>query len=546
LATTRRPPRSTTRARADRAKLNAQVTTPALPAASKVDRFVSKLAASPGFKEEAGKTRRLRLLSVRPAAEPDKGQPVTEPRWQATWYDYDNNLAIDAVGALTRARPDSLVSRLKQPLPVHEEWQEAARIVEADRRFGPALRAGRLRLYRAMPPLSTSADETGRVERALHLGVRPTSGTEGNEVLAVNLVRGTVERYQGGHPPTSRADADICGAPEAFDCPTPPRGTLGEAVIAWPAARPVWRFRVIRPAASSGTNGSGIELRDVRYKNRLVLYQAHVPILNVLYDNDACGPYRDWFYEEHCFRCDGTDLAPGIRWASAAPQTICESGSDDGNFTGVAVWDAGDELVLVSEMSAGWYRYIMEWRLHKDGTIRPRFRFAATDSSCVCRIHTHHAYWRLDFDLQTAKDNLVDEYNNPPLAGGSPWRTLTHEVRRARDYARSRKWRVRNSRTGRGYEIVPGAEDGLADAYGRGDFWLLRYRGSAEIDDGYADVGGPGTAAEIDRFVNGESVRKRDLVVWYAAHFRHDLHGGGAGCHEVGPDIKPIKIKNHR
>jgi hypothetical protein len=36
------------------------------------------------------------------------------------------------------------------------------------------------------------------------------------------------------------------------------------------------------------------------------------------------------------------------------------------------------------------------------------------------------------------------------------------------------------------------------------NFWLLR--GSAEIDDGYSDVDGPGTAADIDRFVTGESV----------------------------------------
>jgi len=29
--------------------------------------------------------------------------------------------------------------------------------------------------------------------------------------------------------------------------------------------------------------------------------------------------------------------------------------------------------VLVSEMSAGWYRYVSEWRFHADGTIQPRF-----------------------------------------------------------------------------------------------------------------------------------------------------------------------------
>ena len=42
-----------------------------------------------------------------------------------------------------------------------------------------------------------------------------------------------------------------------------------------------------------------MEVRFVDYKGKRVLYRAHVPILNVKYDSDACGPYRDW---------QGTDL----------------------------------------------------------------------------------------------------------------------------------------------------------------------------------------------------------------------------------------------
>jgi len=37
------------------------------------------------------------------------------------------------------------------------------------------------------------------------------------------------------------------------------------------------------------------------------------------------------------------------------------------------VYVQGQEVVLVSEMEAGWYRYVSQWRLHTDGTIRPRF-----------------------------------------------------------------------------------------------------------------------------------------------------------------------------
>jgi hypothetical protein len=34
-----------------------------------------------------------------------------------------------------------------------------------------------------------------------------------------------------------------------------------------------------------------VELRYVDYKGKRVLYRAHVPILNVKYDGNACGPY---------------------------------------------------------------------------------------------------------------------------------------------------------------------------------------------------------------------------------------------------------------
>jgi hypothetical protein len=147
---------------------------------------------------------------------------------------------------------------------------------------------------------------------------------------------------------------------------------------------------VTRPAASSGTNGSGIELQYINYKGKTVIRQAHVPILNVKYDEDACGPYRDWQYEEGMIEADGDDVVPGFRLCSTPAKTILDSRSDQGNFLGVAVYVDRQEVVLVSEMEAGWYRYISEWRLHANGTIKPRFGFAAVNNSCVCNTHHHH------------------------------------------------------------------------------------------------------------------------------------------------------------
>ena len=66
-----------------------------------------------------------------------------------------------------------------------------------------------------------------------------------------------------------------------------------------------------------------------------------------------------------------------------------------------------EDVVLVSEMQAGWYRYMSEWRLRSDGTIRPRFGFSAIDNPCTCNEHIHHVYWRFDFDIRTAWNNVV-------------------------------------------------------------------------------------------------------------------------------------------
>jgi Cu2+-containing amine oxidase len=284
----------------------------------------------------------------------------------------------------------------------------------------------------------------------------------------------------------------------------------------------------------------------VDYRGKRLLYRAHVPILNVKYDGDACGPYRDWQDQEGMLSANGADVASGFRLCPTPATTILDTGSDAGNYLGVAIYVQGQEVVLVSEMEAGWYRYISLWRLHTDGTIRPRFGFSAVQSSCVCTVHHHHTYWRLDFDVRTAGNNIVREFNDPPLIGSSNWHNKNFEIRRPRNPARKRKWRVENKSTGEAYDILPGTNDGVATAmpdwpFPRGDVWILRYRGS-EIDDGVIATGPPYEAG-LDAWLNGEPINGADVVVWYGAHFSHDIaheEPGNFG-HVVGPELKLVR-----
>src|SRR5438046_782254 len=69
--------------------------------------------------------------------------------------------------------------------------------------------------------------------------------------------------------------------------------------------------------------------------------------------------------------------------------------TDAGNFTGgIAVYIEGLEVVLKTQFAAGWYIYVMEWRFHLDGTLRPRFGFGAViyGYNCVCQVHHHDVY----------------------------------------------------------------------------------------------------------------------------------------------------------
>ena len=476
-------------------------------------------------------------------------KPKPAERFRATLYDYTNSRTVFATGDVAKPSSLELSESGLQVRPSQEEFDEAVQTLYEDVQVGPALREGRLVAYQPMPPLVGGELADGRIERTIAVGLLPREGTKGHEIVAVRMAPREILRFgptgRGRAPAMAAAHNPICGLPYAGQ-ETASHVPGSAWVTVTQGGSTVWRFLAVRPAASGGTNGSGIELKYVDYRGKRLLYRAHVPILNVKYDGDACGPYRDWQNQEGMIQANGTDVAAGFRLCTAPAETILETGTDLGNYLGVGVYVQGQEVVLVSEMQAGWYRYVSQWRLHSDGTIRPRFGFSAVQNSCVCNVHHHHVYWRLDFDIRTAGNNLVREFNDPPLVGGSHWHDKTFEVRRPRDPGRKRRWRVENKSTGESYDVIPGPNDGVAatepdSAFAKGDVWILRYRGS-EIDDGSIATGPPYEAG-LDGWVNGESINGADVVVWYAAHFTHDVahdHPGEFG-HVVGPDLKRVR-----
>lgn len=424
------------------------------------------------------------------------------------------------------------VKRLtEQPPPSPEEFENAVAVLSRNDFFGELIRNNKIQTYKPMPMLLDTPTEGG--DRILTVGIKPLHPEVKHEIVSVNLNTENVTRFPSHAPKHSFAAPQTCG-PVSSRQPVTRKGVSGSAIVKFVRdGTELWSLQVVRPSASSGYWGSGIEIRNVRFKGRKILERAHVPILNVNYERNACGPFRDIAYEENAFQARGQTIASGIIKASQRPKTIFETGSDRGNFRGVAIFEESDEesgaLVLTSELSAGWYRYVSEWKFHRNGMIEPIFKLSAVNNSCTCKSHDHHVYWRFDFDLDTRTPNSVYARKN------GEWIKVRSESAHLKKQGYS-SWRVVNPTTRLSYEIRPGIYETPVNQYGRGDVWILKYK-KGEIDD---RSGWRGTEAKLAKFINGESVSGNDIVFWYAGHVRHAPESNETP-HIAGPKLIPVE-----
>jgi len=488
----------------------------------------------------------------------DKSKLTPPPdRFKAIFYDYTNDQIVIAEGDF----------KGKEPIKVHrdffdigvseDELAAAFDLVSKSSEFASI--KNQLEFYEPMPPTTYLNGE-----RLVNVGIRNLQTGE-NEIVSVSFKRDKIVRYQEKAPPTSKAAPESCGIPNSGQGATG-RGLAGQyqLTVNDQNGSPLWEMLIIRPSSSSGNSseGSGIEIRDVKYKGKMVLKRGHAPILNVKYVNNTCGPYRDWQYAEGYFQIpnsgvtypNGTNGGIAILPQGTIATTAIETRNDTGNFRGVAIYRQdvgyGEEIVLVTEMNAGWYRYIMEWRFAPDGTIRPRYGFASTANNCVCNPRTHHVYWRFDFDIVQPNNRIFQ------LERGRKFmKEILTEAAIFRQYQLNRSFLIQNANGDEAYIITPGSNDGavadrsgnLFDEFGAGDFWLLRFQGTAS-NPGELDDPNTSAAANLAPWVNGESLSGQDIVIWYAAHqYRVDdtsLNQRSnviSGVHVVGPTIRPVR-----
>lgn len=337
--------------------------------------------------------------------------------------------------------------------------------------------------------------------------------------------------------------------------PTAQAQSCSPITITWPdAENPIWEMTALPPSLSTPSwPGSGLEIRDVRYRGRLVMKTGHIPMINVRYET-GCGCYRDWMNSNTRFAADNVT---GTCFAEPDPgtsQTMCDVGqqsSDVGSFTGIAMEDFGDGFTLVTQSQAGWYRYDIRWTFEEDGTIRPEFGFSNTTNNCATNARWHHVYWRFDFDIEEAEGNSVWESRS----GGS-WQQITNETTQLWDNApgsrQPTRWMIQNNESERGYVITaseleyqtpanPETGNPTFDTFAQEDFAVSRYRlvgGVPQTQDNRngcaVDFHGGSTP-----IIQNQDVTDHDLVVWWRTGYTKE-GGLQEGCTRLGPVLTPV------
>ena len=282
--------------------------------------------------------------------------------------------------------------------------------------------------------------------------------------------------------------------------------------VVWPSpSEPLW---TLDWRLADAPDQEGIVIRSARYRGHQVFYKASLPALRVQYDGN-CGPFKDPLNYNNA---QPTSRCPNTR--------VCIYSYVSGGVRGLGV---------ESYHRIGAYRLTHRWVFWEHGWILARLYSAGLQCNFD---HRHHAYWRFDFDIDDAASDQVLEYNTytPDLGWGPGWHTKTHEISRLKNPSSNRRWAVMDLGSQRGYFILPGADDGTADAFSTSDLWVLRYHGNEDLNGQQGSAANDGLAA----YLNLEDVGGQDVVAWYAGHLAHEAADGGAHWHSTGPNLAPF------
>ncbi|MER7544100.1 hypothetical protein [Actinomadura sp.] len=272
--------------------------------------------------------------------------------------------------------------------------------------------------------------------------------------------------------------------------------------VSWPPEAPKWTF--LWELVDGDTEA--IAFRDVYFKGIKVLHKASLPMIRVHYDSGA-GPYKD-------------QLGIGNMRVPVKVYEHVQSGHR--------------HLVVESYHVISRYHIVNRWFFRDDGLIQPQLHSAGLQHNAT---HQHHVYWRFDFDIGGASNNLPLEHDPGQTTNwgyGPGWRPIRGEEA---FWFWNRSWAVINKQSGLGYLLNRGEFDGKSDSFGRIEGAAVAYRASEDLKGRL----GSRFDDEIYQHVTGESVDGKDVVLWYVAHLQHIYHGPEFEWHVCGPLLWPLR-----
>lgn len=335
----------------------------------------------------------------------------------------------------------------------------------------------------------------------------------------------------------------------------------GEVKVSWPTNDPIWELCYLTPSNSSAADGSSLEIRDAYFNGFYAIERAHIPMLFANYTTSTC--YRDWKNTNSEFlKADKVEspTRPAITTCdvSTSPDQVvfncpfkdlstADPNDNVGNaadcMTGVQVEKYADRMVLTTNHSAAWYKYSSRYTFYLDGRVVPRFGFGNSNGTNSAITHWHHAYWRINFDIDGPDNDEV--FTNNDL--------MTTEFFDFRNQRRNTTWTVKDSVTGRGFRVEASPEDYLVNvnepphnpsSYHNTDIMVTKYKLAVgnSIPE-YSDTPGQNNLGNCNMnenaLVNGESIANEDVVFWYRAAV-NDIANQGLVCKFAGPIFYPV------
>jgi hypothetical protein len=351
--------------------------------------------------------------------------------------------------------------------------------------------------------------------------------------------------------------------------------TAPEVRVAWPStSNPVWDMCYVAYANSSGPRGSGLELRRVHYNGRLVLKKANAPILFAEYTGSTC--YRDWKDDPEPFLAMPSmrNQIGTLTGASTEfrPTTSCDRSADPvtsyGNCpfgisgrtaadcfdNGVAIENRGDHLVLTAQYQADWYLYTSRFFFFANGSFSPEFGFGNRNGTGNGTTHWHHNYWRLDFDIEGAANDVIAQDG---VVQSLEFANLRCNGTTSPACATARTWEVRDTVTGRGFLLTPSSADYVSPTNQSGrNFHTVDVLGTVykfTTFEEQTDRGNSNTLTQCgflqNNLADGEDLdgaggTGADVVLYYRAGARDMSASPGPQdsmvCKSVGPVFTPI------